>query len=472
MKKPRRRRLPSGFWPVLPAGKNSLLAPAWLSLAAAVLAAMVMPQYSPFPYHFEKGHPWNYQTLKAPFDFEVLYPEEQVRKQLDSINTAHAPYFIVYPDVARVQKRRFTELVQEQARISRQDAQFEDLVRKPGAYIAFGQQLLDAIYLRGLGGPELDELLRNNPNAPLFVVKNNQEQRTIASALLTMRGATDFLSDTLPFSPLRQPELILTMLEKTLTPNVIYSDSLTTTAKRRKIAAVVSTGISVRKGETIVKKTDLVNDDIFLKLNSLSRRFDAPKSILVVSGYALLALLTFGFFFFWLYQEHAYLWENSEYLVLLPTVMLVLILFVNLTGWLGAAVPLILPLWGTPLILRNKYSAGVGKAVWVVVLLLTTFASDWPGGWLALQLAGIASAELLFNPTSSWRAKALSALATTALQTVAWLAGMLAGKIPAALQSADTILFLLAGNCLLMLLFPFGQIFFGNMGNSKESSRL
>ncbi len=122
MIKPRRRRLPAGFWPAqIRPNRSWVFSPVALAVAAALLAALLMPQQSPFPFRFEKGYPWNYPTLKAPFDFEVLYPEDQVREQLDRVDAEHAPYYVVRPEVARQQKRFLAEQINEQVKISRND---------------------------------------------------------------------------------------------------------------------------------------------------------------------------------------------------------------------------------------------------------------------------------------------------------------------------------------------------------------
>ncbi|MCK6692505.1 MAG: hypothetical protein L6Q97_10430, partial [Thermoanaerobaculia bacterium] len=174
---PRRRRLPPGFWPVPFRGETFSLMPLGWAVFAAIIAGLVMPQQSPFPYRFEKGHPWSYPTLKAPFDFEVLHPEAQVRDELARVEAEHAPYFLIHPETVRQQKRKLETLVNDQIRISRNDTQYEDLVRNPAAYLGFGRQLLDQIYNRGIGDPELDELLQTDPAANLYLVEGKNEKR-------------------------------------------------------------------------------------------------------------------------------------------------------------------------------------------------------------------------------------------------------------------------------------------------------
>jgi membrane-associated HD superfamily phosphohydrolase len=459
MKMPRRRRLPSGFWPVPLRNTKFPLLPFGLAVAAAIIAAFVMPRQSPFPYRFEKGHPWNYSTLKAPFDFEVLYPEETVREQLKQIEADHAPYYVLHPEIGREQRKKLEELLNKQIQISRNDTQFEDLVRNQTAYFSFARQLLDDVYQRGIGGPELEGLLKDNPNATIFLVDGNNERRISGAALLTPQSAQDFLTDTLPYSPLRQPELLLPFLEKILIPNVLYNDSITSASKRRKVAAVVSTGITVRKGEIIVRKTDLLSEEIYRKLESLRGRYDIPEGGQVVAGYAMLALFAFLLFFYWLWYEHAPLWEQLPLVLLPPVSVLALLCLVSFASWVGLAVAVLIPVWGLPIFLRRKYAPDICLFAWLTAASLSTFSLDWSAGWLAIQMAGAAGVFLLphFN-ANGWAARAGGATLTAVFQIFVWLACSLAGKMPAALQTFEVVLFLLAANSLLLLVFSLSRV--------------
>ncbi|MCY7328017.1 MAG: hypothetical protein LH618_05685, partial [Saprospiraceae bacterium] len=205
---------------------KNLPAPAWLlALPFAILAALGMPRQSAFPYSFQVGQPWNYRALKAPFDFEVLYPEEQVRPAVEQVNADHGPYFLLNTDVARQQKRQFARLLDDQVSIGRHDAQYDELRANAGIYLNFGQQMLDLLYTQGIVDPN-EEAFQATPGF-IFVVVGNTERRVPVRSLRTVASAMNFLTDTLPYAPLRQPELVLPMLEKVLIPNLRFSDSLT-----------------------------------------------------------------------------------------------------------------------------------------------------------------------------------------------------------------------------------------------------
>lgn len=446
----------------LPATPPAAALRLWLliTLCSAAAAALLLPRRQPFPYTYAAGQPWGHRTLLAPFDFEVLYPEQQVQADVQRVQAEHAPYFGLSAEIGRQQKRQFLRLLEEQARISQHDAQYDDLNRNLSAYARFGQSLLDHIYAQGIADPD-EATLRENPGF-VYIVAGREERRVPLAEIWTLRSAQRFLSDTLPFSDLRQPEYLLPMLEKSLAPNLIYSDSLTLVSKRHKLAAVRSTGVSVRKGETLVQRGELVGPDTVQKLDSLARRYEAAPGPEVLAGYLLLALLAYGFFYGWLGLRHPQAFRQTGLaemrpLLVMGGISLALVAALRLCTHIGMAVPLLLPLYALPLVIRLRgggQQLGVrgGMALWLLVVVVSAIALDWGLAWAVIQLAGLAGALLWPSTQGDWRLRGASTLFTLLLQVAAWLGIGLAGRLPDSLWTADVPLFLLVAAVLSWLL--------------------
>lgn len=463
MLQPRRRRLTAGYEPIADFRKKGLWSPLFLALVAAAIAALVMPQHSPFPYHFKKNGTWNYPSLQAPFDFEVLHPEDEVREQLAKVQAEHAPYYRLDPNIGRQQKELLQSFIEERRRVSGNDLQFEDLVKNPRRYQSYGQNLLDQLFSRGIASADLEALQKEDPAAPIFLVQNGLEKRTQARSVPSLQRARGFLIDTMPYSSLRQPELLLPILENTLTANVFFDDSLTAVRKNQKITAVLSTGISVRKGELVIKKGEWITEITYQKLNSLYQRYETRQGLSLVGGYALLAFIAFGLFFFWVKKEQPEVWAKRELLLLAPALILLFLLLLNIAQWIGPAVALLLPLWGLPLIAqRSPLGLVVGWVSWAILLLLTTISTDWSGAWLAIQMTGAGTLYFLYPVTARWRSRLLAVGLTAVVQILAWFAAGLASNVPPILLSADSTLFILAANGMLLFLLPLTQRF-GNV---------
>lgn len=437
----------------------------WLlaGLCAAVFA-LLMPREEAFPYKFQQGQPWSYRSLNAPFDFEVLYPEEQVRGELDRVNAEHAPYFKLDPEVSRQQKKRFARMVEDQIQISRHDTQFEDLVQNQAAYIAFGQQLLDIIYGKGLADPT-EEVFKDTPGY-IYLVSGNMERRVPVQEVGTVNNARNFLTDTLPFSSLRQPELILPLLEKSLAVNVQYSDSLTVTHKRRKLAAVTGTGILVHKGEQIIQPGEIVNSDLEQKLVSLKNLYHTDREPYSAFGIGILSLLAFMSLLWAINRDMP---GDRQVFLFVAITALLLSIGIGWLGRVGEAAPLLLPLWALPLLLRLRIgNASTGRLIWLAVIYLTTVATNWPGGWLAIQGTGLLSTLFFLENQTDWKSKLLATAAVWAIQLIALTGLGLAGQLPGAMRWTDGAIFLFLGMLLSFMVYPLRRLVKQQIGNTVE----
>ena len=61
---------------------------------AAIIMVLLYPSEGEFQYSYQKGRPWIYETLVAPFDFPVLKTQEQLMKETEEKATSEVDYYI------------------------------------------------------------------------------------------------------------------------------------------------------------------------------------------------------------------------------------------------------------------------------------------------------------------------------------------------------------------------------------------
>ncbi len=92
--------------------KNDLSWRDYLIHAALVIATVTvivwfMPRSNQFNYSIEKGRPWIYSDLSAPFDFPIYKSDEAVKAERDSLMQQYEPYYLYDRNVANKQVRQF-----------------------------------------------------------------------------------------------------------------------------------------------------------------------------------------------------------------------------------------------------------------------------------------------------------------------------------------------------------------------------
>ena len=102
----------SQFFSVL--SKNqSLIYKGFLFVIATILVIYLMPKGGQFKYHFQKGKPWQYENLYAPFTFTIKKGEEAIADEEAAIRENSVPYFEYDKEVITESRARFSELLEE-----------------------------------------------------------------------------------------------------------------------------------------------------------------------------------------------------------------------------------------------------------------------------------------------------------------------------------------------------------------------
>ena len=78
-----------------------------LILATAAIIVWLMPRNSQASFKIERGKPWVYNDLSAPFDFPIYKSDDVVKAERDSMMRQYEPYFIMNSEIAGKHIRQF-----------------------------------------------------------------------------------------------------------------------------------------------------------------------------------------------------------------------------------------------------------------------------------------------------------------------------------------------------------------------------
>ena len=86
---------------------HDFLIRAALVIGTVAITVWLMPRSSEFSFNAEKGRPWIYSDLSAPFDFPIYKSDEAISKERDSLLKLYEPYFIINKEVSGKEIRQF-----------------------------------------------------------------------------------------------------------------------------------------------------------------------------------------------------------------------------------------------------------------------------------------------------------------------------------------------------------------------------
>lgn len=78
-----------------------------LVICTVAIIVWLMPRSNEFSFKVEKGRPWIYSDLSAPFDFPIYKSDEVINKERDSLMRLYEPYYIINKEISGKQIRQF-----------------------------------------------------------------------------------------------------------------------------------------------------------------------------------------------------------------------------------------------------------------------------------------------------------------------------------------------------------------------------
>ncbi|MCB0563640.1 MAG: HDIG domain-containing protein [Phaeodactylibacter sp.] len=365
-------------------------------LVAGVVAfiTFLFPNNAKFKYEFDKGQSWRYEDLRAPFDFAIRKPPEEVEAEKKKLREGFTPYYELDQEVIKEKKRSLAGEFDHQLELVREEGQFEDVVRQPQKYLQFGKHFLENLFQRGILklAPEHEG---KGEDFVINVVRGNTTQAQTVGNLLFVEEAKAMLSDSLPNSKLAEPEFLYPILEGLISANLTYNDTLSRKILEEELSEVPTYRGRVSKGQLIVTKGAYITDDIYLKLISFQSQYEEEvtqkQSYLgVFIGYLLLSSLIIGVFLLYvrLYAKPVFYSFNKLIFILLWLVAYSY--FVYAVEQVEALSTYMVPFCILPIVIKNFYDERLALFTHLVVVLLASFLSSLGYEFAFLQiLAGI-----------------------------------------------------------------------------------
>jgi hypothetical protein len=144
--------------------KRATLYKVILLIGCGFLTLYLFPKGGQFKYEFQKGKPWQYPTLYAPFDFSILKSNEDLEREKQEIINFQKKYYRATPEVFDQVKRSY-------------QTQFSNFFNLPASnpnykvLYDYGYEILNEIYKVGVFPVAYD----HKGSSFVYLIKQNQE---------------------------------------------------------------------------------------------------------------------------------------------------------------------------------------------------------------------------------------------------------------------------------------------------------
>lgn len=278
-------------------------------LFMCAIIVYLFPKVGSFQYEFQKGMPWRYETLNAPFDFPIHKTEAELKEDREKATREQSPIYNLNPNTSIYQINKFNTALNR--------------FRNPGNETALNNIVnkLKAIYTEGI--LQIPERMNPDDIQSVKIIENNIGKKVDLDKVYTLKKAYTTLSETINNSSLPNTvkENILSLnLNNYLQPNLEFDESKTGLEQLEHLKNISLTQGMVQKGDVIIAKRELVTPEKVKILNSLRLEYQhnlgsSEAQIRIIGGQIILtlaSLVIFSVFFY--YSKKRIFYNNKEFI--------------------------------------------------------------------------------------------------------------------------------------------------------------
>lgn len=378
---------------------------------SVLFVVYLSPREAKFKYEFQKGKPWLYENLVAPFDFSIIKTEDALAQESELVQKNKTLFLVKDLEVAVSAKidfekeynRKWKEYLEtEEFKEARGFSVFKnsekELAIKTKLYKK-GKEVLSKVYDQGILRPitsslekEYGEiLLRTEVDKPVF----EEDFLTIKEASLqAQRILTQ--KDSLGFS------FLLGILNNNLNYNIEFDEERTQSILKSQIDEILPTQGMVQSEELVIFKGNLVDDEKYAKLLSLKTAYEGSftttyRSFLISIGQFFLIGILFLVLYLFMYKMRRKVVEDFSKVAFILLNVLLTVAMGKVAVDFGVQYIYLAPFPILPIIIRSFFDTRFALFVHMVAILMVGFLVPNSFEFVFLQFVAGVFAVILVN---------------------------------------------------------------------------
>ena len=369
--------------------KRATLYKVILLIGCGFLTLYLFPKGGQFKYEFQKGKPWQYPTLYAPFDFSILKSNEDLEREKQEIINFQKKYYRATPEVFDQVNRSY-------------QTQFSNFFNLPASnpnykvLYDYGYEILNEIYKVGVFPVAYD----HKGSSFVYLIKQNQESTFTVdqfSRIEDLRSKVVSMAiDSLYKASVDQ---YYNLFFEIVQPNISLDEKFTNNSLASALGDVSASRGIVVLNAIVISKGEVVEGEKFQTLLSLKNEYSSKlwsdaNYYWIIFGYSILIGLTFLALFLFLSNYRPAVFDNNKKMTFI---------FLNVVGMIALTTIMVnyevnflyaVPICILPLILKTFFDSRLGLFAHVITILTLGFIVPNSFEFVFLQIiAGIVTIQ-------------------------------------------------------------------------------
>ncbi|MEZ4779346.1 MAG: HDIG domain-containing protein [Flavobacteriaceae bacterium] len=362
---------------------QSLIYKVFLYFLSTLLVIYLLPKGGQFKYNFQKGKPWQYENLYAPFNFTIKKDKEFIEKEKEEIRASAVPYFDLEAQVKEEVVNAFkANLANSYSDSLYQTSKFQTQ--------QLGDIILYEIYSTGLVADDVSY----DDNRLVYLKRGNEVSEILFSQFFK-KGNIDLLIEEKSTANKDVLPLLKRLIHDIAIVNTKYNPKRTEATIENAIGQINPNKGIVEKDARIIAKGEVVEGDKYQMLVSLREQFQSQvwsqnNFYWLVFGYSMLVSLVFIMLFLFLKKYRPEIYANNTKVSFIFFNVVIMVFVSTLVVKYNANYVYMIPLCILPIILKSFFDARLGLFVHVLTILLLGFIVPNSFEFMFLQIiAGI-----------------------------------------------------------------------------------
>ena len=332
---------------------------------------LYLPKQPRFRYEFEKGKTWLNKDLISPFSFAILKTTPQLTTDRDEALDNVLPIYKYNNDIFEGQSEAFLNEFDVKWK-SNALVETEKEAMKQRALAMF-----TLVYKKGIIG-----IVAKHQKVGKYYdfssLNSNVSTKSSSQDVFTTESALDYFKTNFRSTNLGIRDAVIDLVESHLKPNLIFDENLTIIVQKSTVNSLSTTKGMVQKGELIVAKGMVIDEEAYQKLLSFKETYEAQtKTIgdnrLVYLGQVLLVgfIITLLMIFLFLFRKDIFA-DNRQLSLLLLVITFMLL---ALTWAIRVNLPSLyyIPFCIVPIIIRILFDTRLALYLHLLVVLIAGF---------------------------------------------------------------------------------------------------
>ncbi len=335
-----------------------------LFVVTTILIVFIFPKSGRFKYNFEKGKPWQTENLYAPFNFAIQKSNVEVLNENAIITSQTSRFFNKEADLAAEVSNSFDESFGKV---------FNDTLRDYKKIKSKGFSILKDFYKYGILSEDID---LKDQDKVVILVDNVEKKITTYSNLQKLGAIKTTIDKELKGSTLETYSNRLTALFfDVIKSDLTYNRALTDNVLKESLSKVSKNRGVVDKGTLIISKGEVVNDEKYQVLTSLSKEYESQvwsKSSYnwIIFAYTLLVALALLMLLLFIRKYRLDVYKNNTKVTFIFFNVFIMVLLTTLIVNYNSEYVYLVPIAILPLVLKAFFDARLGLFTHVITVLL------------------------------------------------------------------------------------------------------